>query len=306
MDNDKIYGGASLGEVKGGTLDIYGIKIADFTSNIATVSGGTLTMKNATSTGCANGVILNSGTFNLSDSSITASGNAVAVNGGTFNVSGNSEINGTIQLAEGQKINLSSGAKLTGSIKVKLTGSTKPTAGNPVVITSGGASANIPVDVLTSADSGYYIDQNSSNEWILTTTPPSKFTVTWQNADGTTLETDQNVLAGTTPEYNGATPTKADDEKYSYTFKGWDKEISEVTGDVTYTAQFTKTPNSTHFSRNENTYTIHDSTGWEIFAELIADGTTFSGKTILLDDDISTTKMAATSDSRRFSGIFDG
>ena len=69
------------------------------------------------------------------------------------------------------------------------------------------------------------------------------YTVTWKNWDGAVLETDENVEYGTTPEYNGETPTKAADAQYTYTFKGWDTEIAEVTGDVTYTATFDQTLN---------------------------------------------------------------
>lgn len=66
---------------------------------------------------------------------------------------------------------------------------------------------------------------------------PKQYTVTWVGSDGAALESD-SVPYGTVPEYSGTTPTKASDDKYDYTFAGWDPQVATVTGDVTYTAQF--------------------------------------------------------------------
>ena len=65
-----------------------------------------------------------------------------------------------------------------------------------------------------------------------------KYTVTWLNYDGAVLETDNNVPYGTLPEYNDATPTKDSTVEHTYTFDGWDKEVTSITGDVTYQATF--------------------------------------------------------------------
>ena len=59
------------------------------------------------------------------------------------------------------------------------------------------------------------------------------YTVTWKNADGTVLETDNNVPYGTVPTYDGATPTQDGIES-----TGWTPEITSVTGNAVYTATY--------------------------------------------------------------------
>jgi len=102
----------------------------------------------------------------------------------------------------------------------------------------------------------------------------NKYTVTWNNWDGTTLETDSNVSYGSTPEYNGSTPTKTGDAQYSYTFNGWSPAVSSVTGNITYTAQFIQ-------STNEYTITWKNGNGSIIKTESLDYGSTpsYSGAT---------------------------
>ncbi len=51
-----------------------------------------------------------------------------------------------------------------------------------------------------------------------------------------------SVEFGKRPEYTGAVPEKDADDRYTYTFNGWSPEITSVTGDTTYKAQFESAP----------------------------------------------------------------
>ena len=63
------------------------------------------------------------------------------------------------------------------------------------------------------------------------------FTVNWI-ANGESVETDEGVPYGTTPEYNGETPDSYFDGENEYIFSGWTPEITAVTDDATYTAAY--------------------------------------------------------------------
>ena len=86
------------------------------------------------------------------------------------------------------------------------------------------------------ADSKNYHYENNTAEYKLLVELPV-FTVTWKNWNGDVLEMDKDVPYGEMPSYEGDTPVKAN-AQYTWTFAGWDPQISEVKGNVTYTAKF--------------------------------------------------------------------
>ncbi len=107
---------------------------------------------------------------------------------------------------------------------------TKPEDDNFIYTFSGWS----PTVVAASADATYKAQFTS-------TAKVHKYTITWKNWDGTVLETDENVVEGTVPTYDGETPTKPEDENYTYSFSGWDPEVVAAAGNAVYTAQFTST-----------------------------------------------------------------
>lgn len=96
----------------------------------------------------------------------------------------------------------------------------------------------------------------------------NKYTITFKNWDGTILEA-KDWEYGTTPSYAG-TPTRPTDAENTYTFTGWDKVISSVTGEAEYIAQYTNSTNS---------YTI-TTTGEH--GTTTGDGTYLYGKSVTL------------------------
>ena len=73
--------------------------------------------------------------------------------------------------------------------------------------------------------------------------PVQTCTVTFKNYDGAVLSVREQKI-GETAVYSGMTPTRPYDASKHYTFTGWDKSLSNVTGDTEVTAKFTGTSHS--------------------------------------------------------------
>ena len=70
-----------------------------------------------------------------------------------------------------------------------------------------------------------------------------QFTITFDPDNGGETQVSE-VEYGATPAWSGAEPTKPATAQYTYTFAGWYPAITPVTGEETYSAQYTQTLNS--------------------------------------------------------------
>ena len=114
-----------------------------------------------------------------------------------------------------------------------------PTASNAQYTYTFSTWQNVPTSVTGNVD----------NIQAVFTRTLNTVTVTWKNGDNI-IETDEGVLIGATPHFDGETPTKATDATNGYTFDGWDDgtnvyaadALPAVSGPVTYTAHYSTTP----------------------------------------------------------------
>ena len=84
---------------------------------------------------------------------------------------------------------------------------------------------------------------NISSETPSTSLEPTEtyYHVRFVNYDESLLY-EVDVKEGEAALYSGETPTKPEDDEFTYEFKGWDKDLSSITDDVTTMAEYSYIP----------------------------------------------------------------
>ena len=192
------------------------------------IEGTTLTVTTTSATGYHFDSWTNDGAASVTVNSDVTIGATFAINTYTVTIAKNEDGWGTVSQASVTDVPY--GTTFT------VNGSTITINGTPVTATPAASNAQYTYAFNNWTNALATVTGNMTVTANFTRTT-NTYTITWQNADGTPLETDENVAYGATPAYNGATPTKTA-AGYTYTFSGWSPTITTVTGNTTYTATF--------------------------------------------------------------------
>lgn len=138
---------------------------------------------------------------------------------------------------------------------------------------------------------GYYDSDKSTDMFVF----ESWDQVYYEFKNWSSVLAKGEIEEGETPVYDGATPTKAADAQYTYTFSWWEPEVGPITHRTIYQAQFTSTVNE-----YDLTIVVNDDTMWSVdvaFVEWQPYGTPISAEGNVLtigtgDDKIEVTATA--------------
>ena len=103
-------------------------------------------------------------------------------------------------------------------------------SGNSSADTSSGNSSSRDTNSSSSSSSSGSSSNSSIHQDVY-------YTVTFLNYDETPLQ-EVRVLEGEEAHYTGATPTKDEDDEFKYEFDGWDKDLTNITSNVTTKATY--------------------------------------------------------------------
>ncbi len=146
-----------------------------------------------------------------------------------------------------------------------------PTASNAQYTYTFSTWQNVPTSVTGNVD----------NIQAVFTRTLNTVTVTWKNG-GDIIETDEGVVIGATPSFDGETPTKATDENFGYTFDGWSTTdggekvdpLPAVSGNTIYYAHYSTTPTVASVTvGGSTTYYADFATAWAFVNDQTANTT---------------------------------
>ena len=255
VNNASLFGGAVTNRgtftMNGGTLIGNNVNKGGGICNYGTANfnGGLITCNCAT--GWGGGIYLSdagANTVNISGGAIRNNG---AGNGGGIhisdydrvNISGSPIITDNISIndepevaANNLNLALYANVAVTGPLGSDALIGLRRSSGYGVITDSANTEYN-DLDKFTSDNSTYVVGRDAVSGQLKLHAP---YTVTWLNDNGDILETDTDVAEGTVPTYDSAAPSKSGDSQKLYAFSGWSPEVTEATGNATYTATYTE------------------------------------------------------------------
>ncbi|MBQ4395264.1 MAG: Ig-like domain-containing protein [Paludibacteraceae bacterium] len=130
-----------------------------------------------------------------------------------------------------------------------------------------------------------FADGDVSDTCVVTVIPqPTKYLIRFRDWDNTILQSSQ-VEEGQMPVYTGETPTRPEDDQYTYTFSGWSPEIVPATENANYNAQYTAMPKTITPVYYTIRFLNYDGTELQSSQVLAGDVPVYNGATPTREDD---------------------